>query len=295
MVDDLVAVDRRVEHRVAPQRLDRRVGDVREVGERDAAPRHRVPQPRAARRHARHVDLDDRRAVSRAAAARHHVAGDRLAHRRQRLAAAGQLLAAAPLRAASPLPAGSSSGSAGSSGRYGDSVCSGRSCSGRPRSASIRASTSRLRTRPPIPVPSIVVEVDAVLGGDPPRDGGVKAGAIGLVVGPSGPARSGSWSRLRPGSWCSSGCASPADAAPSISAIGVPTGTFSPASTRIRSSRPRGGRRYLHVDLVGGDLADRLVGLDPVAGPLAPLEDRPVGDGDAHLRHRHLDLRLSMR
>ena len=46
-----------------------------------------------------------------------------------------------------------------------------------------------------------------------------------------------------------------------------------------------GRRRDLDVDLVGGDVADGLVGLHPVAGPLAPFDDRPLRDGDAHLGH----------
>ena len=40
VVDDLLAVDRRVERRMMLERLDRGRGDEREVGERDAALRH---------------------------------------------------------------------------------------------------------------------------------------------------------------------------------------------------------------------------------------------------------------
>ena len=45
----------------------------------------------------------------------------------------------------------------------------------------------------------------------------------------------------------------------------------------------------LDVHLVGCDVADRLVGLDLIADGLPPLEDRPLGDGDAHLGHRDGD------
>ena len=51
-----------------------------------------------------------------------------------------------------------------------------------------------------------------------------------------------------------------------------------------------GGRRGdLRVHLVGGDLDDRLVLGDAVAGLLGPLEDRALGDGLAHRGHLDLD------
>ena len=50
-----------------------------------------------------------------------------------------------------------------------------------------------------------------------------------------------------------------------------------------------GGRgRHLGVDLVGRDLDDRLVGLDPVADLLRPAADRAFRDADAHLGHDHV-------
>src|SRR5262249_59186494 len=42
-------------------------------------------------------------------------------------------------------------------------------------------------------------------------------------------------------------------------------------------------------DLVGRDLEQRLVGGDGLAFLLEPLRDRPLGDGDAHLRHDDVD------
>ena len=54
-------------------------------------------------------------------------------------------------------------------------------------------------------------------------------------------------------------------------------------------------RRDLGVDLVRGDLGERLVGLHPVADLLVPGDDRALGDGHAHLGHRDVDERLSRR
>ena len=53
--------------------------------------------------------------------------------------------------------------------------------------------------------------------------------------------------------------------------------------------RAGGGRGHLGVDLVGGDLDDRLVVLDAVADLLGPLEDRALGDRLAHRGHRDVD------
>ena len=59
----------------------------------------------------------------------------------------------------------------------------------------------------------------------------------------------------------------------------------------------RGRRLDVGVDLVGRDRGDDLVGLHPVAGLLAPLDDGALRDGDAHLRHRdvHEGRRISTR
>jgi hypothetical protein len=57
--------------------------------------------------------------------------------------------------------------------------------------------------------------------------------------------------------------------------------------------RPRRRGRDLGVDLVGGDLDDRLVLLDRLAGLLGPLEDRALGDRLAHCRHHDVDGRAA--
>src|SRR5215213_2420616 len=59
--------------------------------------------------------------------------------------------------------------------------------------------------------------------------------------------------------------------------------------------RPAGRAWDLDVDLVGGDLPDRLVGLDRVAGLPAPFDDGPLRNGDTQMRHQHLHRRFSTR
>ena len=58
--------------------------------------------------------------------------------------------------------------------------------------------------------------------------------------------------------------------------------------------RQRSGRwaRHLGVDLVGRDLEQRLVGLDLLAFLLEPPGERPLRDGNAHLRHHDVDCGL---
>ena len=68
-----------------------------------------------------------------------------------------------------------------------------------------------------------------------------------------------------------------------------PTCTVSSGSTRILRQRAGGRRGHLGVDLVGGDLDQRLVGLHRVAHLLQPLEHGALGDRLAHLGHRDLD------
>ena len=142
-------------------------------------------------------------------------------------------------------------------------------------------------------------EVDAVLGGDALDDGRVRARRgrrwpsrrVAPARGRGSRRRSRRRLRRR-----ARGCASPGRASvvdPREHRADVDR--LARPATRISASAPGGRRRDLGVDLVGRDLADRLVGLDPVADLLAPLDDRALGDRDAHLRHGDVDERLSSR
>jgi hypothetical protein len=55
---------------------------------------------------------------------------------------------------------------------------------------------------------------------------------------------------------------------------------------------PGAGRWHLGIDLVGGDLKERLVGLDAVTDLLEPPRNRPFGDRLAQLRHGDVHERL---
>src|SRR3712207_2639550 len=89
-----------------------------------------------------------------------------------------------------------------------------------------------------------------------------------------------------------------------------PRSTLFPYTTLFRSDvgrlvlahddagqHPRGRRRDLGVDLVGGDLEQRLVGLDPLALLLQPARDGALGDALTQPRHgdryRHLSNSLT--
>jgi putative tRNA adenosine deaminase-associated protein len=52
--------------------------------------------------------------------------------------------------------------------------------------------------------------------------------------------------------------------------------------------RPGERRRYLGVDLVGGDLVEDVAGRHPVARPPGPAGDRALGDGLAELREQQV-------
>ena len=71
-----------------------------------------------------------------------------------------------------------------------------------------------------------------------------------------------------------------------MTAITVPTSTVSPSATRISVTTPAIGDGHLGVDLVGGDLEQRLVGGDRVTDLLEPLRDRALGDGLTELGKR---------
>jgi hypothetical protein len=51
---------------------------------------------------------------------------------------------------------------------------------------------------------------------------------------------------------------------------------------------PAAGDGILRIDLVGGDLEERLVAVDASPDLLDPADDRPFGDRLAHLRHQYV-------
>ena len=56
-----------------------------------------------------------------------------------------------------------------------------------------------------------------------------------------------------------------------------------------RGDHAGGRRRYLDVDLIGGDVDDRFALVDPLTDLLAPLDDRAFGNGLAHFGQRYLN------
>ena len=72
-----------------------------------------------------------------------------------------------------------------------------------------------------------------------------------------------------------------------MTARSPPTGTVSSSWTRILRQGAGDRGRDLGVDLVGGDLEQRLVDLDRVALGLEPAGDGALGDGLAERRHGH--------
>ena len=123
-----------------------------------------------------------------------------------------------------------------------------------------------------------LIQVDPVLVRDAADDRGVEARPVRLVL--DGAAA---------GSRSSAGCASPGFAAGSISAIGSPTATVSPGPAMIRARRPDAGDGISTsiLSVVTSQTVSSASTQSP--GSLAPLGDRPLGHGDAHLRHGHLD------
>ena len=86
-----------------------------------------------------------------------------------------------------------------------------------------------------------------------------------------------------------------ATAAGRRSAPAPPPRRRSPRSAPGSRSRRRSPARAPRCRSCRRDLADRLLGLDPVAGLDAPGDDRALGDRDAHLGHRHVDQDVSRR
>ena len=85
LVDDALTIQRRIDNRISPQRVDHCPGNKRHVGELDAKPRVlrllRLPESLDGGE----IDVKDRMHMGRRPLAENHVLGDLLAHRRQRL------------------------------------------------------------------------------------------------------------------------------------------------------------------------------------------------------------------
>ena len=259
---------------MALQRRDRRLGDEGEIGERNASLRHRLLLLGAARRRPRARSTSTivvqcaevRRLSSMCSAIRRRI-GDIASRRAARSPPArGRLrrgsVCSRPVRRLGVQPAPASCPAGRSRGGR-----AGRACAPGRRSPFPRPASGRRRAR---------------------RRSGARPGSrswTGRARSAFGPGR-----RLgRLGLLLAVGLAGPRRRHRSRPAACRP-----PRSRQARPGSAPGGpsrRRDLDVHLVGGDFADRLVGLDPVAGPLQPLDDRALGDRDAHLRHRHLDQR----
>ena len=74
-------------------------------------------------------------------------------------------------------------------------------------------------------------------------------------------------------------------AAPPTMATTSPTFATTPAPTRISLETARDDRLDFERHLVGLDLEEVVAFLDLVADGLEPVEDFPLGDGFAELRH----------
>ena len=213
VLGERLALERGVERREVAQRLDRRARHVGQPGQAGLLAVGRDPG---------HVGLDDRRARRRRLERVDHRPADRLAHARERLALAGGRGSARPSLDAS-------------------------ACAARPARRACRGSRCASAALPPRPVLEVgedvglahapaaagaldLLEVDAVLGGDPHHHGRVAARAGAADLGRSRAGRS-----RRAPRWCRPE-RSPASPGASIatSASDVP-----PDATRPRTRAPR--------------------------------------------------------
>ena len=160
------------------------------------------------------------------------------------------------------------------------------------------------------------LRVDPVLGGDARHDGRDERVLVVVAVparraaSPAAATRSRRRRRSRPPPRRRSPAARRASSSAASSAGGRSSAGGAAAGALWRDdrdARPDGDRlalldedllddararaRDLRVDLVGGDLEQRLVGLDRLALALDPADDRPLGDGHAHLGHHDVDRR----
>ena len=276
-----VAVDRRVDDGNRAQAVHDRLHDEGQVGELGAGALVLGLLRVAQLRHAREVDLEHRVHVRGRPPAGDHVLGDLAPHDRHR----HHFVARQP----------GTSGAAARVRRL------------RPRRfVSMKPRMSCLVTRPPAPEPSICAMSTPC------------SAAIFRTTGDDFCRRSSSADGVVRRAWASGPARPPASVA--VGSLPRAVGSGRRRGGRRGSDRvaddghdvvhgdrlaflgpdlgqhARGRRRNLGVDLVGRDLEQRLVAIDPVADLLHPSDDGAFGDRLAHLRHQdvgwHVQLRL---
>ena len=294
-VDDVVAVDRRVDHRVPAQAIDRGLGDERREGELGAGALVLVLLRLADLVDAAVVHLEHRVDVRRGVLAEHHVLGDLLAHHRHRLDAIRRPCASPAAgvgRRRARRGGGHRSRGTGAAGlderqdvALGDAAADARS--GDPRRCR-RCVPSRCGA--PAATSSGARPTGALVGRG---RGGVQSPPAAVPERPPAPPQplAAAAIRLRRGRRGRAQPPQPRRASrrlrPSspIVATTLLTGTVSPSFTEMSSSDAGRRRGDLRVHLVGGDLEQRLVAIDGVADLLDPADDGAFGDRLAHLRH----------
>ena len=305
MVDDVVAVDRGVDHGHGAQRVHRRLDDERHVGELRAG-RARTPPSARCRISSTRARSPPRRPSGRAPRCAGSTtmcsailpAHDR--HRHHLVEAPGDVGSRSRpwRRRGARWP---SSRRCGLARRRGAAAAAAAACSMKPR-------MSCLVTRPAIPVPGIRemstpcsfailrTSGDELLAARLARSAARRPRRLRRRAPPVPPGRRG-WSLAlrrcrgplgrasalrRSGGRRAAAAASPAS--PMV-ATTLLTGTVSPSLTLISVRTPAAGDGNLRVHLVGRDLEQRLVAIDRVAHLLDPADDGPLGDRLAHLRH----------
>ena len=309
VIDDVVAVDRRVHDGHGSKRIGRRLDDERHVGELRAGFLVFGLLRLAHLRDAREVHFEDRVHVSRRPAARDHVLGDLLPHHRHRLNLAG------------PGAGGRRGAWRGAVAGVGAGAAAGAEPGAAPRPVRDEIedvvfghAPGDAGARDPRDVDVVVLRdlanerrralvdsfFDASARGRATWRGrrceaaGRRRAATGraLVGSAAGPAGGG------PGAGCAAAGAwsggrrssPPACTDHGHDAVDRHGLAFLDANLREHAG---GGRRNLRVHLVGRDLEQRLVASDLVAELLDPANDRSLGDRFAHLRHHDIRRHVS--
>ena len=291
MLGERLALERGVERGELAQRLDRRARDVRQRGQAGLLA---VGLDRG------HVGLDDRRARRRRLERLDHSPADRLAHARERcLPAAGR--GEPELGAGLPSATSRLRGAAGSSGPVRATRCA--SAAPRRRAAVLEVREHvRLAHAPAAAGALDLLEVDAVLGGDPHHHGRVAAGRTARRGRPrwAVPARRrvarrrGLAGRLQRDLRLDVPCRRSRTRGPRPACVGR-----DPREHRADlDGRADLDQHLLTRPLAGASTSVSILSVEieamissplhPVAGLLLPLHDGALGDRDAHLGHRDI-------